>query len=268
MSGTSFRVRSIPLELSVVGRQVDFFGIRVTDAALSDVVTFLGRRIRQRMPTHVVALNPQLFVLSERYEEFQEICRSSELVIADGVGVALAAGCRVNTIPNRYSGMDLMLALCTFAEEHGLSVFLAGGVDSAALRCLKGLHNRFPSLRIVGTFEPPVVDRVEQLEDDAFVHAVNAARPDIVFVALGAPKQEKWIHRNRHKLDASLMLGVGGSFDVIGGLLPRAPRWMRSIGLEWLFRLILEPRRLAGRYLLGIPHFLYLVLRLRFQSHS
>jgi N-acetylglucosaminyldiphosphoundecaprenol N-acetyl-beta-D-mannosaminyltransferase len=155
-----------------------------------------------------------------------------------------------------------MVSLCALCEEKGYSVFLFGGQHSIVEQCTRQLQRRFPGLKISGTFEPPHVDDIEQFDNDDMIRVISNAKPHFLFVALGAPKQEKWIERLRGRLNVPVMMGVGGSFDILGGRVPRAPRWMRAMGLEWLFRLVIEPGRLARRYLLGIPYFILLVLKL------
>ncbi|MGB2957415.1 MAG: WecB/TagA/CpsF family glycosyltransferase, partial [Bacteroidota bacterium] len=161
-----------------------------------------------------------------------------------------------NPIKKRVYGPDMMLRLCDEASRHGWRCFLYGG-ESGTLELLRNnLLQRFPSLQIVGTHSPPF--RSLSPEEDATVcEMINAARPDILWVGLGGPKQDRWMYDHRDRLNVSVMHGVGAAFDFLSGRVPQAPRWMMNSGLEWLFRLAVEPRRLWRRYTITNLKFLY-----------
>jgi N-acetylglucosaminyldiphosphoundecaprenol N-acetyl-beta-D-mannosaminyltransferase len=161
----------------------------------------------------------------------------------------------------RVYGPDLMLNLCRESQTRGWRHFLYGAGDGVADELAANLRHRFPGIDIVGTHSPPF----RELTDDEIQRTadmINAARPDIVWVGLSTPKQERWMHRFRDLLDASVLIGVGAAFDMHAGRIPQAPRWMQRSGLEWFFRLCAEPRRLWRRYLTAIPRFIVqIVLR-------
>jgi len=246
--------------------RVDFFGMPVVDRSIEDVVAQLERHLIHRESTHVVNLNPYHFLLSRDDREFETICATGDVVFADGVGIKFASALQNRHIHHRYTGLDVMLELCTLSAVKGYSVFLFGGQHGIVDDCAAQLRKQLPGLTIAGTFEPPFVEGIEEFDNETIIRTINRSQPDLLFVALGAPKQEKWIERYRDRLDVPIMMGVGGSFDILGGRFSRAPHWMRSLGLEWLYRLLSEPTRLSGRYLLGIPLFVYLILRLKFGS--
>ena len=246
--------------------RVDFFGIPVVDIPMGSLLKQVGNHLSRREYTHIVNLNPHYFLLARQDNEFGKICATGDIVFTDGTGIVLASTFRKERIHHRYTGLDLMVQLCAHCQETGLSIFLLGGQHGIVDKCAENLRKLFPGLIIVGTLDPPHVDSIDEFDNEEFVRRVNDAAPDILFVALGAPKQEKWIERYRYRLRVPVTMGVGASFDILGGRFPRAPRWMRSIGLEWLHRLRLEPRRLARRYVLGIPHFLLLTMWLRLSS--
>jgi N-acetylglucosaminyldiphosphoundecaprenol N-acetyl-beta-D-mannosaminyltransferase len=162
----------------------------------------------------------------------------------------------------KISGIDLMDQLCGRAAERGWRVFLLGAAPGVADAAGKELLLRHPRLSIVGTahgyFEPDTSAPSANPRESEVLARVASARPDLLFVALSTPRQDGWIHQNLHRLGAKVLLGVGGSFDVISGRLRRAPAWMRTVGLEWFFRLLQEPRR-AGR-MRGLPLFVARIL--------
>ena len=158
----------------------------------------------------------------------------------------------------RVYGPDLMLAVCGYTAGRGYTHFLYGGAEGVAVELQRRLERRFPGIKIVGTYTPPFRP-LNAAESEDFVHRVAAAKPDIVWVGLSTPKQEKFMAEYWQKLDTTLMFGVGAAFDFHAGRVRQAPRWMQRSGLEWLYRLGCEPRRLWWRYLKNNPLF---VLRL------
>ena len=204
-------------------------------------------------PRQVVTANPLMILAAEKDPGLRSAFADAALIVPDGVGLVIAAvlqGRRGTRVP----GIELMERLCARAAETGRTVFLLGaapGVVEAASRRLVELN---PALKIAGTRHGYFSGEGEEA-----VAAVSRARPDLLFVALPTPFQDAWIHRNIGKLGAKVVMGVGGSFDVLSGRLRRAPSWMRSLGLEWLFRLIQEPGR--WRRMLDLPIFLVRVLQ-------
>jgi N-acetylglucosaminyldiphosphoundecaprenol N-acetyl-beta-D-mannosaminyltransferase len=156
---------------------------------------------------------------------------------------------------HRVYGPDLLLACCELAREHGYSSFYYGGRPGVADLLAQRLQLRYPGLRVAGTYSPPFWEP-SAAADERAVRLINAARPDLVWVGLGTPKQELWMAAHRARLDASILIGIGAAFDIHAGLTPQAPRWMQRGGLEWAFRLAHEPRRLWRRYLYNNPLFL------------
>jgi len=150
-------------------------------------------------------------------------------------------------VPGLIAGADLVPQTMAAAASRGASVFLLGGQNGVAQKASAVLLAQHPTLRIAGIHEPPVA-KIEAFDDDRIVGLVNASEADILIVALGHPKQELWIDRNRDRLNVSVAIGAGCCLDLIAGEVRRAPVWMQSAGLEWLFRLLQEPRRLTARY--------------------
>ncbi len=173
----------------------------------------------------------------------------ADLIVADGMPVILASRLLGRPLPERVTGADLVPALFDLATpESPLRAFLFGAGPGVAERAAANVERRWPNVKVVGTACPPVGFEKNLVEDARQVAAINAARPDVLVIGLGAPKQELWAHSHRHDLDVRVALCVGATIDFLAGEKPRAPVWMQRSGLEWLHRLASEPKRLFRRY--------------------
>jgi N-acetylglucosaminyldiphosphoundecaprenol N-acetyl-beta-D-mannosaminyltransferase len=229
---------------------IQLHGLRLHAATESQCIAhILDARAAERGG---VVVTPNLDHLRRLAREpgLKSIYERADLVVADGMPLIWASRLQGTPLPQRVAGSSLIGTLSAAAAERGQSIYLLGGAPGAAERAAKVLQERHPRLVIAGIHCPPV-----GFEQDADAMAtiqarLLAARPDIVYVGLGSPKQEKLIHQLRALLPAAWWLGVGVSFSFLSGEVQRAPRWMQRSGLEWLHRLVQEPRRLARRYLI------------------
>jgi N-acetylglucosaminyldiphosphoundecaprenol N-acetyl-beta-D-mannosaminyltransferase len=196
-------------------------------------------------------------VTADKNEEFRAAYEAADLSLADGQWVVWASRVLKTPLPAKISGSDLTLPLAKLAGEKGRSIYLLGGAPGAAEAAGKRLTAEC-GVRICG-IDSPRIDLNKP--DPAIVERMKLAAPDLVLVALGSPKQELWIHRNREALRPAVLLGIGATLDFLAGQVRRAPSWISRFGLEWAFRLILEPRRLARRYLVNDPKFAAILLR-------
>lgn len=217
---------------------------------------------RRGQSAYVITPNAQHIVLLEGNRRLREIYASADLIIPDGVSLLLAARVHGRVLQERIAGVDVFQRLCGLAADKGLRVFLLGGRPGSADLAAAQLTRDHPRLKCT-TFCPPL--GFEQNADGlrAVADAVTAARPHLLFVALGAPKQEYWIHEHGIKLSVPVCIGVGGSFEMVGGVVGRAPAWVQNLGCEWVYRLCQEPRRMWHRYLVGNIQFATIVLRQR-----
>jgi len=208
----------------------------------------------------VVTPNVDHVVVAERSPEFREACAAAGLSLADGMPLLWAARLLGRPLPEKVSGSDLVLPLCERAAARGWRVYLLGAGPGIAEEAARRLRQRI-GIEVVGTASPRI--RIDGSPDDTAeaLEGIRAARPDLLLLAFGAPKQEIWAYRHREALGRVVTVGVGASLDFIAGTLRRAPRWMSRIGLEWLFRLLSEPRRLWKRYLIDDPWFAVVVWR-------
>ena len=195
---------------------------------------------------------------ARRDSDLRQIYRESWLTTADGMPLVWLGPRGVE----RVYGPDLMLAVCDAGRPRELRHYLCGGVPGVAAELKSRLEKRFPGLAIVGTYTPPFRE-LNETETNAFRRDVARAQPDIIWVGLSSPKQEKFMHRHWRDLEAALLIGVGAAFDFHSGRVCQAPRWIQRSGLEWLFRLGTEPKRLGWRYLTTTPLFALRVLAQR-----
>ncbi|MCU0567594.1 MAG: WecB/TagA/CpsF family glycosyltransferase [Oculatellaceae cyanobacterium Prado106] len=242
--------------------RVNICGVAIDRYTFAEVVTSVVNHAQLRKPPeYVVTPNAHHVVLLQNDCQFRQIYQQARWVVPDGVSLLWAAQFLSTPLAGRVNGTDLFEELCAESAIAGLKVFLLGGRPGAAEKAAKVLQQRYPTLNIVGTYCPPYGFQNNAQELDTMNAAIQAANPDLLFVGLGAPKQESWIYNNYQTLNVPVSLGIGVSFELVSGIVPRAPRWMQYTGLEWLFRLFMEPKRLWQRYLLGNIIFLGLVMK-------
>jgi N-acetylglucosaminyldiphosphoundecaprenol N-acetyl-beta-D-mannosaminyltransferase len=215
----------------------------------------------KRQARMVVTANAQFAQIAGSNHRFFTILRDAEIVVADGMSLVAASRMLGHPLPERIAGIDLVVELCREAARSKLSVYLLGGRPNTAVKAAENLRQTFPELRVAGVDCPSYGFRNDPAELAAVTRRILEAAPDILFVAFGAPKQEYWMEEHAAELPVKVMIGVGCSFDVLSGLLKRAPQWMQKTGLEWLFRVSQEPRRLWKRYMLGNTQLVHSVFR-------
>ena len=209
----------------------------------------------------VATVNAQFYVLAESDFVFRDCLRRSEYVCADGVSIGIAATVLAHGCVERLAGVELLEEICRRGAPRGIRVFLFGGRPGSATRLAAILRKRYAGLEIAGVCCPAVgFEKSAETLSDA-LDQIAAASPQVVFVALGAPKQEMFIDQYLRNLNVPVAVGVGGSFEIMTGVTRRAPRALQRVGLEWLYRLCQEPRRLWRRYIFGNPHFLLIMSR-------
>ncbi len=245
-SALSRRWKHVP----VATERLELLEVPVDPLTMAEALARIETFILARTPHHVFTADALGIMRAQDDPELLDIVRQADLITPDGAGVMFASGLHGARLPERVSGVDLVEQLSALSAGKGYRIYLFGaapGVADAAAVCLK---SRYPSLRIAGSrhgfFAPE--------EEAGIVRDIAAAQPDILFVALGIPKQEQFIRRHFHELGVPAMLGIGGSFDVISGRLHRAPHWMQRLSLEWLYRLLQEPSRLPR--ITALPRFI------------
>lgn len=235
----------------------------VDNCSASDACSaIISHAQRRGAPCYVITPNAQHIVLLDRDRRLREIYQRAGLIVPDGVSLLLAARIYGRSLHERVAGVDLFQALCERAAGLGLRVFLLGGRPGSAESAADTLKQRFPGLHAVSYCPPFGFEQsADTLAETAA--AIERAAPDLLFVALGAPKQEYWIYEHGLSLSVPVCVGVGGSFEMVAGIVQRAPELVQKIGCEWLYRLCVEPRRMWRRYLIGNLQFIAIVVRQR-----
>ena len=220
--------------------RIDVLGIEFDNTDILEAVERAIRLMEERRHAYVVTPNPEIILESQKNEKLASAVKSADMVLPDGVGVIYASHILGTPIKNRIPGIDFASALMARISENGRKVFLLGAKPGVAELAGERLADRYPGLVICG-----VNDGYFEEEDTEFIiEKINSASPDLVLVCLGSPKQEIWMKNNAELLDTGLLIGLGGALDVYAGVVERAPRKWRSMGLEWLYRLIREPKRI------------------------
>jgi N-acetylglucosaminyldiphosphoundecaprenol N-acetyl-beta-D-mannosaminyltransferase len=213
-------------------------------------------REKHRPSAYIIQTNVFSIVTANENPSYKEALEHADCSLPDGMPIVWLLKLKGHKNQERIYGPDLMLRICEEGEKNGWRCFLYGGKEETVKLLKANLLKRFPSLNIVGIYSPPF-RALTNAEDDEICRMINDAKPDILWVGLGSPKQDIWMYEHRNKLDVSVLHGVGAAFDFISGQISQAPRWIGRIGLEWLYRLCIEPRRLWKRYTVNNIKFLF-----------
>ncbi len=236
----------------------DVLGVKVSVLNLDRAESVITDMISRRKKGYVCVAPVSMVMDCQEDPVYRQIVNSADLVTPDGMPIAWLGRCAGHKEVRRTYGPDLMEQLCDHGRAKGFKHFFYGATPEICDKLELSLKARFPGLNVVGKFAPPFMRQAERLSVD-LLRQINGAAPDIIWVGLGAPKQDYWNVLNRSALEAPVLIGIGAAFDFLSGVKPQAPRWVQSLGLEWLFRLCSEPRRLWRRYLIGNTHFLWLL---------
>lgn len=240
--------------------RVEILGTELTAQSFDDAIGRMLRAATDGPQLRAHFANVHTVVEAVRNPALAAIFRSAGMVCTDGMPLVWLAHRRGSLHAERVSGPEAMLSICDRGRSSGLRHYFFGGAPGVAEEVSRRLALRFPGLIVSGFHSPPFRTGAA-LEDDTVIQAINQTLPDVIWVALGAPKQELWAAAHESRLTAKLILPVGAAFDFHSGRVRRAPRWMRRAGLEWLFRLAVDPRRLARRYLVTNLRFFMLLAR-------
>lgn len=214
--------------------------VKVHALTNAQTVALIEDFIASGQPHQLCTVNPEFVVEAQHDLEFQAIINHADLAMPDGVGLIKAAKfLKTAPLPERVPGSDLVVRLARLSHQKGYSIYFLGAQEGVAKQAIDRLKIDYPNLNVAGYYAgSPALE-----ENEAIVQRILAARPDMLLVAYGAPKQDKWIARNRDRLQIPVCIGVGGSFDFLAGTATRAPVWVQRLNLEWLHRLIMQPWR-------------------------
>jgi len=237
-------------------KRTNVLGVGLSVLDLPGAVTEIAAAVRERRKGYICVTGVHGVMEAQADPQFKRILNGAFLCTPDGMPMVWAGKLDGHKEMNRVYGPDLMLEVCAWSVSSGAKHFFYGGADGVADLLARSLKEKFPGLQVAGTFTPPFRPLTED-ETGGLQRMVSESKPDIFWVGLSTPKQEKFMAEFLPKLDATLMVGVGAAFDFHSGRMSQAPRWMQRSGLEWLFRLGSEPRRLWKRYLSNNPRFLW-----------
>jgi N-acetylglucosaminyldiphosphoundecaprenol N-acetyl-beta-D-mannosaminyltransferase len=234
-------------------------GVRVDAVQIPDVIAIMEGWIDECDGCHYVAVTGMHGITeAHRDSVFKAILNTADLVVPDGMPLVWVGRFRGKKLARRVYGPELMMTFCRQTTSRGYRHFFFGGAPGLPEKLSETLRAQCPGLQVAGTFSPPF-SPVSSDHDAKIVDMINRSAPDILWVGLSTPKQERWMHQHRDRLDVPVVVGVGAAFDINSGNKKQAPAWMREHGLEWLFRLLQEPRRLWRRYIIYGAEFLFFV---------
>ncbi|HEX8790753.1 MAG TPA: WecB/TagA/CpsF family glycosyltransferase [Polyangiaceae bacterium] len=235
-------------------------GVPIDALTLEQAIDEIERLIADRAGGSVFTPNVDHVVLCREDARLRAAYEATSLSLVDGMPVLWASRLLGRPLPEKVSGSDLVLPLARHGASRGWKFFLLGGAPGVADRASERLQESIEGIRIVGTLAPTIDMSAPASTRAPILEAVRRSAADVVFVGLGAPKQELWIHESQEALRPAVLLGIGASLDFLAGAVPRAPAWISRSGLEWLYRLAREPRRLWKRYLVRDPAFLAILI--------
>jgi N-acetylglucosaminyldiphosphoundecaprenol N-acetyl-beta-D-mannosaminyltransferase len=238
----------------------DIFNVPIALIEQGASVEFVGECIRRNQKGWVTGINGHALNLAYSLPWLQNFYKNALLNCSEGVGVVVAAWLSGTKIPRRKAWAEWAYDLLRMLEKEHYSLYLLGSIDEVGQKAVQKLLEQFPKLQIVGQTN----GYYQQNETAFIIEAINRVKPDVLFVALGMPKQEEWIHTHFDELDVKLFFPVGALLEYLSGMKKRCPLWMSSLGIEWLYRLLTEPRRVWRRYLLGNPQLVYRAVCARF----
>ena len=237
--------------------RITILNINIDVLNVSETIDVVEKYTIQKEPLHLMGVNADKLNECNKNNKLQEIVNSCGVINADGASVVMASKYLGKPLPERVAGIDLMQDLVGLSEKKGYSIYLLGAKQEIVEKTAKVLMTRYPSLKIVGVHD----GYFNETEWENVSNKIKQVTPDIVFVGITSPIKEYLIEYLQNKGNTSVFMGVGGAFDVVSGHIPRAPIWMQNLNLEWLFRVMKEPRRLFKRYFIGNLKFIMAVIK-------
>jgi N-acetylglucosaminyldiphosphoundecaprenol N-acetyl-beta-D-mannosaminyltransferase len=248
--------------------RIRLLGVGIDDVDMKGAVSMIENEVAKHSGGYAVTPNVDHLVKLQKDRDFKKIYDEAACVFADGMPLLWAGKFLGTPFRAKISGSDLFPELCSVAAEKGYRLFFMGGRPGAADKAAEVLRGKYPGLIVAGTYCPPMGFEKDPVENAKIVRMIRDAKTEILFVGLGAPKQEKWVYDHRAEYDAGVSIGIGVTFEFVAGMVKRAPVWMQNAGLEWFWRLVMEPRRLWKRYLVDDSQFFGLLLREKFKPSA
>lgn len=248
--------------------RLSFMNTEIDNLTMDEAIKRIDELIQERKNAFVVTPNVDHIIQLERGGELVEAYKQADLVLTDGKPLIWISKWYGTPIKEKISGSDLFPKLCELAAKKQYSMFFLGAAEGVAAKAAENLKKKYQTLRIVGTYSPPKGFENDNDEIGKIIKMIKEAQPHILIVALGCPKQELFILHNREKLNVPLSLGLGASLDFEAGNVKRAPKWMANHGLEWVYRIFQDPKRLAKRYLVDDRKIIGLAFRYKPEKQS
>ncbi|NTU52443.1 MAG: WecB/TagA/CpsF family glycosyltransferase [Chlorobiaceae bacterium] len=239
---------------------------KIDNITMREAIGMMQESLRQKSQSVIFFVNPDCMNKSVTDQNYRKALRVADHLLPDGIGLVIAGKMLGTPLRENINGTDMLPWLCTMAVEENVSIFLVGGKPGIAEKAASALEQRY-GVSIAGTAHG-YFDHQSETGSHEVIETINNSKASILLVAFGAPLQERWIARHRNELHPKILMGVGGLFDFFSGNIKRAPRWIREIGLEWVYRLMQEPSRMWKRYVIGNPLFLYRVVKWKIVSRS
>lgn len=238
-----------------IKKPVKILGVPVHPLTMNESVTVLEEKLQKKEQAFVVTANAEIIMMCQQDKEYNNIVsEQADLVLPDGAGAVWAGRYLGNEVPERVAGFDLYNQLLKLSADKGYKAYFFGGAPGVAEAAKNKAEELYPGVQIVGCRN----GYFTEAEEEVIIKEINDVAPDMLFVALGAPKQEKWLVKYRNQLKPRVLMGIGGSFDVLAGKMERAPKWMQEASLEWAFRLYKQPSRFMR--MLALPKFVLKVI--------
>ena len=236
-------------------KKVTILGVDFEHITHQDMLNLLVNKIKKQKKTFVVTANPEIVMYANKDEEYLRILQSADHVVPDGSGIILASKLIQEPLPERVAGFDLTKDLLMIANDQQFKVYFLGAKEQTLKDMIYNVKKTYPQLSIAGYHH----GYFQEGKDEHIIQAIKESKPDLVFVALGFPRQEQWIYSHFQKFEKGIFMGVGGSFDILAGHAKRAPKIWRKLNLEWLYRLIQQPSR--WKRMLALPQFIIKVFQ-------
>lgn len=240
------------IELSF--KKVSILGVEFIDTTLKQMIERLARHVKDEKKAFVVTANPEIALLAYNDVEYKRYIDKASYITADGIGVVKAAALLGHPLPERVTGFEMFMGLLEIANQAGNSIYLLGAQPEVLNKASEKIASEFPDVRIVGSHHG-----FFDWNDAEIPNQIHETKPDFIFVALGVPKQEKWIAEHLEQFGKGVFMGIGGSFDVLAGTVKRAPGIWQKLNIEWLYRLVKQPSR--WRRMLALPVFVLKVIK-------
>lgn len=243
--------------------RIKFLNTEIDNLSMEEAIEEIDKLITEKEPSYIVTPNVDHIVKLEKDIEFKKVYKNADLILTDGMPLIWISKLYGSPIKEKISGSDLFPKVCDLASQKGYKIFLLGAAEGVASKAANNLREKYRGLNVVGTYSPSYGFESKENEIEHIINIINEKKPDILAVGLGAPKQEKFLFKYREKLNVPVSLAIGASIDFEAGNIKRAPKWMQNMGLEWLYRLYKEPRRMFKRYIIDDMIIFSLILKYR-----